>query len=75
MNEYTEIETAPFRNCPKDPFNHAITIVGQTDKQEWIVRNSWGSSWGKNGYFIMRGNNTCGICTHSLVPFLNSTRT
>ena len=29
----------------------------------WIVRNSWGSSFGDNGYlYIKMGNNLCGEC-------------
>ena len=70
LSRYSLTSTRAFRNCPKEPFNHAITIVGQTDKKEWIVRNSWGASFGKNGYFLLRGGNTCGVCTHAIVPFL-----
>lgn len=57
-----------------DPFcgkalNHAIGIVGygQNDKQAyWIVRNSWGKTWGEDGYIRMRkdleiSGGTCGI--------------
>ncbi|VDM66432.1 unnamed protein product [Strongylus vulgaris] len=29
--------------------NHAVVIVGFTS-QYWIVRNSWGPSWGENGH-------------------------
>jgi cathepsin B len=42
---------------------HAVTIVGygiEDDVKFWNVRNSWGSSWGEDGYFrIMRGVNEC----------------
>lgn len=33
---------------------HAVVAVGYDDaKQEFIVRNSWGTSWGIKGYFMM----------------------
>ena len=70
LSYYGQSETRAFRNCHKEPFNHAITIVGQTEKKEWIVRNSWGASFAQNGYFIMKGGNTCGVCTHGIVPYL-----
>lgn len=60
----------PFTDCKRSGFNHAITIVGQTEKNEWIVRNSWGKGWGNNGYFIMGHGNTCGVCLNAIVPEL-----
>jgi C1A family cysteine protease len=33
---------------------HAVLAVGYKDsEQRFIVRNSWGSSWGMEGYFTM----------------------
>jgi len=33
---------------------HAVLAVGYDDTQQrFIVRNSWGTGWGKNGYFTM----------------------
>eukprot|EP00850_Spirogloea_muscicola_P024770 SM001470S01085 [mRNA] locus=s1470:6:1985:+ [translate_table: standard] len=49
-----------------DTVNHAVLAVGfgvdaATDMQYWIVKNSWGTAWGVDGYFwIERGKNMCG---------------
>lgn len=30
---------------------HCVCVVGYDDNQQcWIIKNSWGSGWGKNGY-------------------------
>jgi len=38
--------------------NHAVSLVGWDDKKDaWIMRNSWGTNWGNNGYaYIKRGD-------------------
>jgi hypothetical protein len=44
--------------------NHAILAVGYTSSY-WIVKNSWGTSWGSSGYIYMaRGKNLCGVNSH-----------
>jgi C1A family cysteine protease len=46
--------------CGKS-LNHAILAVGYSSGY-YIVRNSWGASWGIQGYVHMvRGKNLCGI--------------
>jgi C1A family cysteine protease len=35
-----------------DPMNHVVAIVGYDDSQNcWICKNSWGTSWGEDGWF------------------------
>ena len=43
--------------------NHAVCVIGYDDTQNcWICKNSWGTSWGENGFFkIAYGE--CGIGT------------
>ncbi|OQR66169.1 cathepsin O-like [Tropilaelaps mercedesae] len=52
-------------NCDAGPKNHAVVLTGYNlthNPPYYIVRNSWGSSFGDNGYlYIAIGNNLCGI--------------
>lgn len=51
-------------HCGKD-IDHAVLVVGFT-RDYWIVKNSWGPSWGENGYFrIERFKNACGIDSYA----------
>ena len=49
--------------CTND-IDHAVAIVGYT-ADTWIVKNSWGTDWGDNGYiYLERGHNTCGVAEY-----------
>jgi len=47
-----------------DSVDHAIQLTGYNPGQGgyWIVRNSWGASWGEQGFiWLQYGQNTCDI--------------
>ncbi len=57
--------------------NHAVLIVGWDDDMcsgngAWIVKNSWGSSWGDNGYFyIQYGSASIGQNSTVITRYVN----
>ncbi|KAH6557975.1 hypothetical protein KP509_1Z083600 [Ceratopteris richardii] len=63
--------------CESSPqsVNHAVLAVGYDVDDGgvpyWIVKNSWGSDWGIEGYFNMEmGKNMCGIATCASYPIV-----
>ena len=51
--------------------NHGVLIVGY-NKDAWTVKNSWGASWGKDGYIeFKKGDNACGLANEPIVAFFN----
>jgi len=64
--------------CSPSNLDHGVLIVGYGVKNGmfgktpyWIVKNSWGPSWGAKGYYLVyRGDGTCGLntmCTSAVV--------
>jgi C1A family cysteine protease len=49
--------------CGNGPINHAVQVVGVSiPGNYWIVRNTWGTGWGQDGYIYLEyGKNTCNM--------------
>ncbi|XP_022747450.1 cysteine protease RD19A-like [Durio zibethinus] len=62
-------------SCPyicSKRLDHGVLLVGygsagyapirMKDKPYWVIKNSWGETWGENGFYkICRGRNICGV--------------
>ncbi|KAI1292094.1 putative cysteine proteinase [Halotydeus destructor] len=67
--------------CSPKKIDHGVLIVGfghgkgrlsKKDMPYWIVKNSWGTSWGRKGYYyVYRGDGTCGVNTMATSAWIN----
>lgn len=52
-----------FDNCKAtDKHDHAVLLIGFKEGKGWKIKNSWGKTWGEEGYGWLADGNTCKLC-------------
>ena len=63
--------------CSPENLDHGVLAIGYgveegTGEAYWLIKNSWGTSWGHNGYVKMARNedNMCGVASAAIYPLV-----
>lgn len=59
--------------CDLTTPDHALLLVGYNVVEKyWIVKNSWNTDWGLNGYIYINNTlpNMCGISSYAVAPYI-----
>lgn len=63
-------------NCfgDEDHLDHQVLLVGYgtlNNQDYWLVKNSWSTHWGNDGYvLISQKDNICGVTTSATYPLI-----
>jgi C1A family cysteine protease len=76
--EFQQYQSGIWDICGGAQPDHAVLLVGygsENNQDYWLVKNSWGTSWGEDGYFKMqRGSGTtdhpCTMIYEALYPMV-----
>ena len=71
-NNWQSYRGGIFSSCNTGPqyMDHCVTLVGFTSDY-WLIKNSWGTNWGEQGYIRVSKNGGCGILNTVSYPIIN----
>ena len=44
--DFYAYQSGIYNACYNETPNHAVTLIGNDEKGNWLIMNSWGVSWG-----------------------------
>jgi len=62
--------------CSTTKIDHSVLVIGYgtsaAGQGYWLIQNSWGTTWGQQGYMMLarNANNMCGVSTDAAFPLI-----
>ena len=66
---FSSYSSGVYSGCPSGitsyDVDHAVELVGYDEEGNYIIKNSWGTSWGVSGFAVISKNRDCGMLLYS----------
>jgi len=71
QTDFQAYKSGVFSGCPStfgtsySKINHAVVIIGYDVNGNYIIKNSWGTTWGDNGFGVVSKDRDCGLSAYA----------
>lgn len=70
-SKYMSYESGIYNACTNQSMNHMVNLVGFDKKEQyWIQRNSWGTSWGEDGFMRIKWKGKTGKLCNNIAGYV-----
>lgn len=66
-SKWSSYRSGVFSCSGRPQLDHGVLLVGSFD-QYWVIKNSWGASWGMSGFIQLSKTNDCGVTQDPSYP-------
>jgi len=71
--DFQQYKSGVYNACDCNSISHAVLITGwgrQDGEDYWLVKNSWGTSWGMDGYMLLKRGTNCACVNNYAGQFM-----
>ena len=76
-DSFSAYKSGVYSSCPDKAtaeanLNHAVVVIGFDENGNYIIKNSWGTGWGMNGFGVVSKDPDCGISSAAYFYYSNA---